>query len=130
MTGVYYCYLLKNCVAKWEWKTSVFSLKSVTNLFSWNKGRIRGIFLLFKRLSRDQYALQFLLTLVIFLSSVHNSIVLNYLLRSLTVPEDGLAYWVMGHWCYSFGSLCKVYFIMQKRFNPRVKPWRIFVIIS
>ena len=83
----------EHCVAKWELKSSAFSLKSVTNLFSWNKGGIRGIFLLFKRrLSRDQYALQFLLRLVSFLSSVHNSIALTYLSRSLTLPEDGLVY--------------------------------------
>ena len=49
--------------------------------------------LLFKRhLCRDQYALQLLVTLVSFLSSVHNSIALTYLLRSLTVLEDSLIY--------------------------------------
>ena len=71
-------------------KEHYVSLKSLTILFSWNKGGIRVTVLLFKRrLSREQYALHFLLTLVSFLSSVHNSFVLTYLLRSLTVPEDG-----------------------------------------
>ena len=37
------------CVAKWELKSSAFSLKFVRNLFSWNKGEIRGIFLFFER---------------------------------------------------------------------------------
>ena len=37
------CYLLKNCVVKWELTNSAFSVKSVTNLFSWNKSGIRGI---------------------------------------------------------------------------------------
>ena len=74
-------------VKTWELKSSV------TNLFSWNKDGIRGIILLFKKhLSRDQYALQCLLKLVTFWSSVYNSIVLTYKLKSLTVPEDGLVY--------------------------------------
>ena len=51
----------EHCFAKKELKSSAFSLKSVTKLFSWNNGGIRGIFLLFKkRFNRDQYVLEFL----------------------------------------------------------------------
>ena len=46
----------EHCVAKWELKSSSFSLKPVTNLFSWNESGTRGIFSLFKRrINRDQY---------------------------------------------------------------------------
>ena len=59
---------------------------------------IRGIFLLFKRrFSRDQVCLTIFADISkFFLLSVHNSIVLTYLL-SLTVPEDRLAYYAIGH---------------------------------
>ena len=60
-------FIKEQCVAKWQFKNSTFSLKYVTNLFSWSKGGIRRILFLFKRhLSRDQYALQFLVRLVRF----------------------------------------------------------------
>ena len=38
----------KHCFEKNELKCSAFSKKLVTNLFSWNNGGIKGIFLLFK----------------------------------------------------------------------------------
>ena len=51
----------EHCFAKNTLESSTFSLKSVTNLFAWNNGGIRGTFLLFqKRFNRDQYVLKFL----------------------------------------------------------------------
>ena len=47
-----------HCLAKSELNNLAFFLKSVTNLFSWNKGGIIGVFLLFKNIFKiDQYAL-------------------------------------------------------------------------
>ena len=43
--GSFLLLLIKEgCVGKWKLKSSAFYLKSVTNLFSWSKGWIRGIF--------------------------------------------------------------------------------------
>ena len=51
----------EHCFAKNALKRSPFSLKSVTNLFSWNNDGIRDISLLLKkRFNRDQYVLEFL----------------------------------------------------------------------
>ena len=87
-TGVCYCCQLKSTVAKWELKSSAFPLKSVTNLFSWNKGGIRYFLLFKRRLSKDQYALTIFLTLASFIViRVYTSFVLTCFLRSSTVPE-------------------------------------------
>ena len=49
-------FIKEHCFAKNALKSLAFSLKPVTNLFSWNNGRIRGTFLLFKkRFNRDQF---------------------------------------------------------------------------
>ena len=54
-------FIKEHCFAKNALKSLAFSLKPVTNLFSWNNGRIRGTFLLFKkRFNRDQFVLEFL----------------------------------------------------------------------
>ena len=37
-------FIKKQCLSKLESKTNAFTLNSLTNLFSWNKGGIRGIF--------------------------------------------------------------------------------------
>ena len=60
-------FITEHCFAKNALKSSLksFSLKSVTNLFSWNNGEIRGISALFKkRFNRDQYVSEFLWMLV------------------------------------------------------------------
>ena len=41
----------EHCSAKSVLKSSVFSLKSITNLLIWNTGGIHGIFLSFKNVS-------------------------------------------------------------------------------
>ena len=40
--------IIEHCFAKIALKSSIFSLKSVTNLFAWKRGGIKIIFLLFK----------------------------------------------------------------------------------
>ena len=45
--------------AKKVLKSSAFSLKFVINLFSWNRGGIQGIFLLFRKVFKmDQYVFE------------------------------------------------------------------------
>ena len=46
-------------VCKRVLKSSAFSLKFVINLFSWNRGGIQGIFLLFRKVFKmDQYVFE------------------------------------------------------------------------
>ena len=50
--------IIEHSFAKNELNNSAFFLKSITNLFSLNKGGIIGVFLLFKNISKiNQYAL-------------------------------------------------------------------------
>ena len=50
--------MIEHCLGKKELNNSAFSLKFVTNLFSWKIGGIQGIFLLLRKdFSTDHYVL-------------------------------------------------------------------------
>ena len=94
----YFCNVVpRKTYRRWEGtsKSSAFSVKSVTNLFSWNNGGIRGVFLLFKKMfKRDQYVFEFQFACSSWVIILFSFI---YLLRGIVVLREGSVYSVIDY---------------------------------